>query len=235
MRNWFSFGGLDSRDFGIYISGRGAFDAPLREYEMISVPGRDGDLVGVGSRLANVDLTYPAYIYKDFREQIGAMKSAFLSKVGYQRLIDTYNPDEFRMAMYAGDMPVEATSKNNAGQFELTFQCKPQRYLLIGQDSVDVTSALSIFNPTSFPSKPLIRIYGYGAVGIGGQTITVANHFAYVDIDCEMADCFNGANNANPYVTFSNNDFPELGPGQNGFTKANTVTQILVTPRWWRV
>ena len=235
MRNWFSFGGLDSRDFGIYISGRGTFNAPLREYEMIAVPGRDGDLVGVGSRLANAELTYPAYIYKDFRHQIGAMKSAFLSKIGYQRLVDTYNPDEFRLALYAGDMPVEATSKNNAGRFDLIFQCKPQRWLLTGQDSVDVTSALKIVNPTDFPAKPLIRIYGYGTVGLGSQTITIANQFAYVDIDSEMADCFNGANNANPYVTFSNNDFPELVSGQNNFTKSSTITQILVTPRWWRV
>jgi phage-related protein len=45
MRNYFVFDYNDSRDFGVYISGQGTFNAPGREYENIAVPGRDGDLL----------------------------------------------------------------------------------------------------------------------------------------------------------------------------------------------
>ena len=53
MRNWFVLNGVDSRDFGVYISGQGTFSAPRREYDMISIPGRNGDLVGNEKRLEN--------------------------------------------------------------------------------------------------------------------------------------------------------------------------------------
>lgn len=235
MRNYLSFGGLDSRDFGIYISGHGVFNAPARQYEMIEVPGRNGDLIGIERRISNIEVAYPAFIYADFKRQMTAMKSAFLAKVGYQKLIDTYYPDEYRMAVFQGGTEVNATEKNDAGQFELVFNCKPQRYLISGDKQQDITSSLKLINPTDMPSSPLIRVYGYGALGINSETITIANQYAYVDIDCEMMDCYNGTNNANPYVSFSSNDFPTLRPGLNSFTKAGTITQVLITPRWWQV
>lgn len=235
MRNYLTFGGLDSRDYGVYISGSGVFNAPERQYEMISIPGRSGDLVGIERRLANIELVYPAFIYADFKKQIAALNSAFLAKEGYQQLIDTYYPDEYRMALFAGGTEVDSVSDRRAGQFELKFQCKPQRYLLEGAEQVDITSSLKLINPTAFDSSPLIRVYGYGDLGINSMTVTIANQFSYVDIDSEMMDCYSGTNNANPYVSFSGNDFPTLRPGTNNFTKTSNITQIKIVPRWWHV
>lgn len=235
MRNWFTFAGMDSRDFGIYISGQGTYNAPEKMYNMIEIPGRSGNLVGIENRLANVELTYPAFIYDSFKQQIANMKSAFLALNGYQRLYDTYNPDEYRLAVFHGGTEVNATVMNDAGQFELTFDCKPQRYLLSGDRDVDVTASLQIVNPTAFESKPLIRVYGYGTLGINSDSITIANQFSYVDIDCEMMDCYSGTSNANPYVSFSSNNFPTLRAGENNFSKTANITQIKVIPRWWQV
>ncbi len=235
MRNWLSFGGLDSRDFGVYISGSGVFNAPERQYEMIEVPGRNGDLLGIERRMANIELTYPAFIYAKFKQQITALKSAFLAKEGYQKLMDTYYPDEFRMAVFAGGTSVESVDRRNAGQFDLTFQCKPQRYLVTGQEEIDITTPLKLVNPTEFASSPLIRVYGYGTLGINSESVTIANQYAYVDIDCEMMDCYYQTNNANPYVSFSSNDFPQLRPGTNTFTKTANISQIKIVPRWWHV
>ena len=43
MRNYFTLDGTDSRDFGVYISGRGTFNGPARNLDFISVPGRNGE------------------------------------------------------------------------------------------------------------------------------------------------------------------------------------------------
>ena len=235
MRNWLSFGGLDSRDFGVYISGSGVFNAPERQYEMIEIPGRDGDLVGLEHRIGNIELIYPAFIYADFKRQIAALNSAFLAKEGYQRLMDTYYPDEYRMALFSGGTEVDSVENRRAGQFDLTFNCKPQRYLLSGAEQVDITSSLGLYNPTDFHSSPLIRVYGYGTLGINDQSVTIANQYSYVDIDCEMMDCYYGTTNANNYVSFSGNDFPALQPGSNIFTKTANISQIKIVPRWWHV
>ena len=103
--------------------------------------------------------------------------------------------------------------------------------------SADVTSSNVLNNPTLFASKPLIRLYGTGAIAINGKTVTVDDCTEYVDIDCDMMDCYEGTTNRNNDVTFSTYDFPELEVGENTFIVAagSQIGGIRVTPRWWRL
>ena len=462
-RNYFTFGGYDSRDFGIYISGSGTFDAPERDYETAIVPGRNGALLMTMSRIDNIELEYPAYIYSDFSDRIAAMRSAFMGLEGYQRLTDSYHPDEYRLAYFEGDVSVKTTKKLDAGSFTLTFVCKPQRYLVDGENPVeigqwgetttvqgdvvtfdapegtgfkslvvdiepvqsgsgtpspsnvrpitgwsgvnvyvsptqdaqdatvypvsfssagtvyggtvdvmsgvltvdraivdlgtlswdtttvygvqvfrssginatiadspeplfdcyksettlsslaqnngsamarttywsssntrmvihderyttaaDLKAALSghfvcyklatpqtyqltpaeveallgknciwsdagdvtveygidptcIVNPTQQTALPVIRVYGYGTLTVGSETITIAQHAnAYIDIDCEIMDCYCGAVNCNSLVSFSSHEFPKLPAGVTHIAYSGNITKVEVTPNWWR-
>lgn len=137
MRNYFTFGKFDSRDFGVYISGEGTYDAPARVYNAISVPGRNGDLLIDEHKYENVSVRYPAFIAgENFRENLAAFRSAMLSVDGYARLTDTYHPDEFRIGYFSDEIKVKAASRNDAGEFEIVFNCKPQRFLLYGEEIV---------------------------------------------------------------------------------------------------
>ena len=234
MRNYFFFNNTDSRDFGVYISGQGTFAAPARSYDPLQIPGRNGDLLGIGSRLENVSLTYPAFICHDFKRNMAAFRAFLLSHEGYFRLQDSYHPDEYRMAYYQGPFEADVVSKNDAGNFDVTFICKPQRYLASGEEKMKFVSAGSILNPTDFEARPLIRVYGTGTVGWGSHTITITSASTYTDIDSELMDCFKGTSNRNQYVQFSNNDFPVLKPGGNGITLSG-VTKVEIIPRWWTV
>ena len=133
MRNYLTIAGKDSRDFGVYISGQGTFSAPEKAYEFYSVPGRNGAILGNDNRLENIEVSYNCFIYTDFKRNIEEFRTFLLSLDGYQRLTDTYNPDEYRMAVYVGPFEPEVTEKNNAGAFVLTFNCKPQRFLISGE------------------------------------------------------------------------------------------------------
>lgn len=235
MRNWFVFGDYDSRNFGVYISGADTFKSPTRKYENYAVPGRDGDLLGTTTRLENVKLIYPAFVYTNYKKNMENLRSALLSTIGYARLVDTYHPDEYRLAVYKGGLDPDTVRTNTAGEFNIEFECKPQRYLTEGESVVPYTAAGTIMNPTTFAAKPLIRVYGYGTVGIGSETITIAQHnHTYIDIDCEMMDCHFGTVNCNSLVGFSGIDFPTLPPGVVAISKGSNVTKIEITPRWWR-
>lgn len=219
MRNWFTFGDMDSRDFGVYISGSGTFDSPARSYENISVPGRDGDLLGISHRLQNARLQYPAFIYKDFNESMAAFRSALLSTIGYARLWDSYHRDEYRLAVFKGALDVSPTEKLDAGRFTIEFEVMPQRWLLEGEAALvlweydgltneedvalttesdveidaattQVTSA-TLTNPSAMPSRPLIIATGPGTVTLGDQVVTVdVEAGVTVYIDCEMMDAY---------------------------------------------
>ena len=237
MRNFFTLDGTDSRVFGIYISGQGVFDSPAREISFIKVPGRNGDLVGLSTRLQNGTLTYnDSFICADFQTNLAAFRAFALIKPGYRRLIDTYNPDEYRLVTFAGPLSVKPTNRNNAGKFNLVFTCMPQRFLLSGDRPIELTASRSIMNPTQFDALPLIRVYGSGVLGVGSTNISIASHSnAYMDIDCATGRAYYTATALDNKVTLNTIDYPALKPGSNGIVLGTGITKAIITPRWWTV
>ena len=235
MRNFLIFDGQESRDYGVYISGSGTYNAPEREYDPLPVPGRVGDILGQEKRLANMELIYPAFIYANFKQNLAAFRSMLLSRTGYRRLSDTYHPEEYRRAYYRGGAEVSARATNSAGEFEVAFSCDPRRFLTAGEVTREFTTAGKLNNPTPFASKPLIRVYGTGTLTIGGDVITVTGSYPYIDINSEEMDCYYGSLNANSLVSFSSRKFPELQEGPTGVSFSGSITKVEITPYWWRV
>lgn len=237
MRNYFTLDGTDSRTFGIYINGQGVFDSPARDIDFIQVPGRNGDLIGLSTRLENGTLTYAdSFIYSNFRANLAAFRAFALMGPGYRRLIDTYNPDEYRLVTYAGPLTVTPTAHNNAGQFSLVFNCMPQRFLLSGELPAEYTSSGAIVNPTRFDAQPLLRVYGSGTLGIGGTNIVISAHaYSYMDIDCATGRAYYSATPLDSKVTLNAIDYPVLKPGSNGVSLSSGITRLIIQPRWWTV
>ena len=156
------FDGVDSRDYGIYITGDAVFNSPERDVEMIEIPGRNGAYALDKGRFSNIEVSYPAGIFgdteADFRQGIRAFRNALASRKGYKRLEDDYNPDEYRMAVYKNGLEVTPTALK-AGEFTITFDCQPQRFLKSGETAVSVASGGTLTNPTLFESHPLISAY----------------------------------------------------------------------------
>lgn len=235
MRNYFVFDGENSLDYGVYISGQHTFDSPARVYESQPIPGRNGTIITSADRLENVEVAYDAFIYHDFFTNARKLRNFLLSRTSYCRLMDTYHPDEYRLALYRGGLELDVVDRNNAGRFDLVFECKPQRFLLSGEDAHEFTADGAIYNPTMFPALPLIRVYGAGEVGIGLTTITITDADEYTDIDCDIMAAYKGSTNKNQYVQMSGLDFPSLPPGDTGIALGTGITKVEITPRWWEV
>lgn len=232
IKNWITFGGVDCRTYKVYISGNGTFNSPERDTTKISVPGRNGDIDLDNGRYKNIDLKYPAFIAEEFSGNMEAFRNAMLGKIGYQRLEDTYHPDEFRLARYKGGLDVKPLKSLVAGEFNITFDCKPQRFLKSGETAVEYTAAGSISNPTEMTALPLVRTYGTGTLTIGSVTITITAAEGYTDIDCEKQEAYKGSTNCNANIVLTNGEFPELAPGANAISFTG-LTQVDITPRWW--
>ena len=80
-----------------------------------------------------------------------------------------------------------------------------------------------------------MRIYGTGTVRIGDNIITITGSDTYIDIDCELMEAYKGGTNKNQFVSFSQNDFPVLKPGNNNIVLGGSVTSVEITPRWWTI
>lgn len=171
-----TFDGESSKDYGIYITGSAVFNAPARDVEMITIPGRNGTFALDHGRFENIEVTYPAGVFgdteADFAQGISDFRNFLASRQGYVELSDDYNPGEYRLAVYKSGLEV-TPAQLKAGEFEIVFDCKPQRWLTAGQDPVSITSGDEITNPTLFDASPLLLVDGYGKIEIGDSDIRV--------------------------------------------------------------
>jgi len=192
----FTFDGTNSRTYGVYITGEGVFNAPERNVEMLDIAGRNGAFVLDKGNFNNIEVTYPASIATDnatdFAQAVSDLRNFLCSKVGYVRLEDDYNPNEYRMAIYKSGLEV-SHDMLIAGEFDLVFECKPQRYLTSGETATAVASGNSITNPTLFDAKPQLQVYGYGDINIGDSTITVSDgeFLGYVQLMRDVSPYYN--------------------------------------------
>lgn len=229
------FDGTSTQTYGVFLIGNGVYNAPEREFERISIPGRNGDLIIDNGRYSNFELEYDAIIYNNFNTNLSNLKNIFMSKIGYCRLEDTFYPDEYRMAKYSGAFEMESVRPGDIGHFILRFDCKPQRFLKSGETTTEFTSYGTITNPTKMIALPLVRVYGTGQLSIGGNTIKINSNSSYTDIDCDLQDAFRGSTNCNGNIELSSGKFFQLKPGNNSVSLGSGITRVAITPRWWRL
>lgn len=242
MRKHLYVDNVDLTTYGVYISGGGTFSAPEKEYTWYGVPNRNGDVLGYNRRLLNIKVTYDCFICANFDTNISNLRNFLLSRDGLVRISDDYHSGEFRMGVYEGPFEPTITKKLDAGSFQLTFTCQPQRWLTSGETETTYTAGTTITNPTKFPAKPLLKLYGTGQLKIGNTTITISSTYTepYVIIDCENMTAYYGTTNEAKFVGFMDGvsdgaDAPVLGVGTTNITILSGITSYKITPRWWEV
>ena len=207
LLNHLTYDGVDSSSFGVFISGDGVFDAPARRGEMISIPGRNGSLFMDEGVFENIEVEYPAFIgtgYEAlFRQKLGDLRSWLSSRGNYKRLTDTYHPDEFRLGVFREGLETDPEHITRAGEFTMKFDCKPQRFLVEGEQSYFFNGNGTINNPTLFESSPLIRVTGNGTVAIGENgkyRFIVSNNTGTITIDSEIMEAYLPAGTLYPWT-----------------------------------
>lgn len=228
--NELSVGGKSLSEFGIFLSGAGAYSSPVRQYDKISVPGRNGDLIIDKGCYDNIDLSYKCIVY-DGIEGYEEMRAYLTSLVGYQRLEDSFHPDEYRIGILKDTIaPSIKGIDYDAASFELTFDCKPQRFLKSGEESIVFDNGYGqLYNETPFDALPLIRVYTAGTYVVNGQQFNLSYVNVHTDVDCDIMDVYEGSTNRN--YTFSG-QFPKLKPGENSILGSGKIDII---PRWYLV
>lgn len=243
--------GVLSSDYGVYITGEAVFNAPTRRVNMIQIPGRNGLFAKDDGAFDNITVTYPAGLIQgtetDFKQAISNFRNALCSRVGYHRLEDDYNTDEYRMAVYKEGLEVTPADVK-AGEFSITFECKPQRWLKSGETWTTAAQYTRFTNPTLFDSSPLFLVNGYGSFTMtqangGTATITVAQDSSTnraVYIDCETGFSYyqnpNGKENAGYRVTMPL-ALPRFAANISTQITAidETIISLNVQPRWWKI
>lgn len=231
------FNGIASKDFEIEVEHFPGYDTPTREYEVIHVPGRNGDIYIDKGTYSNVPRSYDIAFatLKDGQYTMMANRvSEWLhSAVDYARLEDSYEPEYYRLAAYQ-----EATSLenilNHGGRATISFDCKPQRFLKSGDRPILFYENGTLKNPTGFKSLPIITVKGdgEGKFSIGDYTVTISNIGESITINSEIQDAYTGTTNRNLDISLSS-EFPKFEKGINEISFSGGIISMEVIPKWW--
>jgi hypothetical protein len=155
---YFVFNGKKSSDFGVWASGSGVFETPAKRYEQIDVPGRNGSLIIEDGSFENVELEFTeCFIPQDFQQNFSDFKNYMMRQNGYQRLELSWLPDEYRLAAFEGGISPELSTWDGTGRFDVTFNCKPQRFLKSGETPIYFTTWIGA-SDTQYTYTPIFKL-----------------------------------------------------------------------------
>lgn len=232
---FFIFNGKNSMDYGVQIEKYPVRPYPERIYDSYTVPGRSGDLVYDTKAYKNVVQSYECYFKNpgaSSYEMEQYLTAWLLRPQGYQILEDSYAPEVFRRAIYAG--PAEVSSFfGKYGRCTLEFNCQPQRWLKNGRYPIAAENGTQLWNEGE-PALPLIQVTGTGAgvLSIGSSVVELQEIPDGLIIDAEAQNVYAGLKNWNEIATITGG-FPELPHGQTGISFSGGITAVSITPRWW--
>lgn len=235
MIHYLIYNGESSADYDLLVGAQNTFNAPKRSVTKYTIPGRNGDLIKDNGCFENISVPYTVVCKSGFENLADSISAWLKSPTSYCRLEDSHHPEYYRMGLVTDAITYTTGALNHSAKATVTFDCKPQKWLTEGERVEKFTSAGTIFNPTKFASKPLIKVYGNGqsTLKIGDYSMSL-NLQAYVTIDSELMDCTRGNMNMNSYVVLTSG-FPELKSGMNLITFTGGITSIEITGRWWTI
>ena len=229
------FNNKSSADCRIQVAHPPGYAYPERDYTITHIPGRNGDIIQDNGCYKNVERTYEVSFdvpNEDFATYANAVSAWLHSTTGYARLEDSYEPNYYRMAVYQ-ESNIFENLYNQAGTATIVFECKPQRFLKTGDNTITIQNSLTIMNPTGFEAYPLFKVTGTsGVLTVNGNSITFSSIDDFVMLDCELQDAYKENINKNSTISGT---FPVLKTGSNTISWTGDISSVTMKPRWWTI
>lgn len=231
------YNGISSKDYHIEVEHPPGYGIPERDYEIVHIPGKNGDIVMDNGTYQNIKREYEIAVgsHKKYMPELARGISEWLySADSYARLEDSYEPEYYRLAIC-----LDATDIENilfhGGRGKVIFNCKPQRFLKSGDNPIIFSSQSGhLNNPTRFQALPIVTVKGSGAgrINIGEYVVGISEIGGSITINSEIQDAYSGTLNKNNVVSLSRG-FPKLSKGVNNISFSGGVTSLEVIPKWW--
>lgn len=244
------YNNITSESMGVIIQTPPVYEFPSKIYEGIQIAGKNGELIIDSETYSNTDRTYfLALVFPTgttFVENASKIVEWLTSANGYAELEDSYDPEHYRLAMFKDNGQL-TNLYDKATAINVSFNCKPQRFLKTGRNEITINSLdvwVEIINPTNYKARPIINVEGKditieftnGVTNPGTSKQSVVVDFETNGyIDSELEDCYSQSEYLNNMVELTNG-FPILHPGKNWVRVSGTeLTTLKIKPRWWRL
>ena len=231
----FYLDGIDANSVGIRLQAPVEFSKAVPVVESQTIPGRNGNLIfETGSYENRVGTASCFCLQEDVERAISSAGRFLMGKNGYRRLETSNDPEHYWMARVVNS-PQIAMRLRTLSPFDISFDCKPQRFVKAGENAVVFTANGSIFNQYGQIALPLITLYGQGAgtLTIGNCVVEVKELDEVLFLDSDTQNAYN--DNGNQNMKINAPIFPTLRDGENKIGFSGGIERVEIVPRWWEL
>ena len=157
-----------------------------------------------------------------------------MAKKGYRRLETSDDPYHYWMARVENS-PQIAMRLRTLSPFDVSFDCKPQRFVKSGENTVVFTENGSLFNQYGQVALPFITLYGQGEgqLTIGDCVVEVKTLDGTLYLDSDTQNAYNDEGNQN--LNINAPVFPVLDDGEIPIAFSGGIERVEIIPRWWEL
>ena len=235
LNETFYLDGIDAQSAGIYLQKPIVFSEAVPNIESKTIPGRNGDLIFETGSYKNRSGSASCFcLQEDVETAVSSAGRFLMRKKGYRRLETSDDPDHYWMARVENS-PQIAMRLRTLAPFEISFDCKPQRFVKSGENAVVSTSNGSISNQYGQTALPLITLYGNGTgtLTIGSCVVEVKSLDGVLYLDSDTQNAYNDDGNQNMNINAPT--FPTLPDGETQIAFSGGIERVEIVPRWWEL
>ena len=231
----FYLDGIDANSVGIRLQAQVEFSKAVPVIESQTIPGRNGNLIfETGSYENRVGTASCFCLQEDVERAISSAGRFLMGKNGYRRLETSDDPEHYWMARVVNS-PQIAMRLRTLSPFDISFDCKPQRFVKAGENTVVFTANGSLFNQYGHIALPFITLYGNdaGRLTIGDCVVEVKALDGALYIDSDTQNAYN--DNGNQNMNINAPVFPTLPDGETQIGFSGGIERVEIVPRWWEL
>lgn len=235
LNETFYLDGIDARSAGIQLQAPIEFSEAVPVVEAQTIPGRNGDLIWETGSYENRSGSASCFcLQTDVEKAISSAGRFLMGKKGYRRLETSDDPDHYWLARVENS-PQIAMRLRTLAPFEIGFDCKPQRFVKSGENTIVFTASGSLFNQYGQVALPFITLYGQGegSLTIGDCVIEVRHIDGLLYLDSDTQNAYNDGGNQN--LNINAPVFPVLGDGEIPIAFNGDIERLEIIPRWWEL
>ena len=235
LNETFYLDGIDAASAGIYLQKSIVFSGAVPNVESKTIPGRNGDLIFETGSYKNRSGSASCFcLQKDVEGAISSAGRFLMGKNGYRRLETSDDPDHYWMAR-VGNSPQIAMRLRALAPFDISFDCKPQRFVKSGENTIVFTANGTLYNQYGQIALPLIALYGQGAgtLTMGSCVVEVEELDEVLFLDSDTQNAYN--DNGNQNMSINAPTFPTLPDGETQIAFSGGIERVEIVPRWWEL
>ena len=250
--------GVSASSLGIRLQGPLQLDPLTPRVDVISVPGRNGDVINSDGSFANRRARVTAYVYRpDFvQKSLGVIYKWIFGASTYRELVSSGDLEHYYRARVVNGGEV-SDKIGKLLPFTIEFDCEPIRYSRDAEEYIEIPMGAGIYNASTVNAYPIYKIYyrnfpdhwvgqplvmahiflrdssneDVGEIGIQIRSAPTASSGTVIFDSKTFGSEFSPDAATHPLRVVSSNGAP-LTPGVQFFYWGDTIEKIEMIPRW---